>query len=181
MSATVAAAILGAFASLAVGIIANFYAEDYRRWRDGAGTAAALAGELASYETAEPLLRRMFSGWAHMTARGDREQLIFRKFEKPTDVIFDAMIARIGLLEPELIGQVAYVYGNLKGMRGAMMVVMEEHATMSDDELLGRANACIDALNRVFEHGKPLVVSLESRARTPWRPWPLRRTASAKP
>lgn len=172
MSATIIAAALGAFASVAVGIIANFLAEDYRRWRDGAALAAAIAGELASYAPAEPLLRGMFSGWSHATGRGQRDQLVFRQFEKPTDVVYDSMVAKIGLLEPNLIEDIVYVYGNLKGMRAAMMLVMNEHSSMSDDELMGRAGACLDSMSRAFERGHPLVAALKARASAAWRPWP---------
>lgn len=172
MNATVVAAALGALASVAVGIIANFLAEDYRRWRDGAALSAALAGELASYEPAAPMLQGMFSAWAHKTGCGEREDLVFRQFDKPTDVVFDSMVAKIGLLEPKLIEDIVYVYGNLKGMRTAMMMVMNEHSTMNDDELMLRAHACIDALSRASTRGTPLVAALKARAGTGWRPWP---------
>jgi len=176
VNATVVAAALGALASVAVGIIANFLAEDYRRWRDGAALSAAISGELASYEPAEPILRGMFSGWAHKTGRGEREDLVFRQFDKPTDVVFDSIVAKIGLLEPKLIEDIVYVYGNLKGMRNAMMMVMNEHSTMSDDELMLRANACIDALDRASDRGKKLVPALKARAACGWKPWPAART-----
>jgi hypothetical protein len=175
VNATVVAAALGALASVAVGIIANFLAEDYRRWRDGAALSAAIAGELASYQPAEPILRGMFSTWAHKVGCGEREDLTFRQFDKPTDLVFDSMVAKIGLLEPELIEDIVYVYGNLRGMRTAMMMVINEHSTMDDDEFMRRAHACIDALSRSTERGTPLVAALKTRARTSWRPWPVTR------
>ena len=63
--ADINAAIIGFAGVLAGGYFNNFFAEDYKRFRDSQALAGALAGELQSHAEAVPLIK---SGLSAMLA-----------------------------------------------------------------------------------------------------------------
>lgn len=172
-----AVALIGGMVALAVAYLNGILAESYRRFRDGSALAAGLAGELASYRPAWPLLKAMLDSIAQSISQGQRQAVILRPFERPRDLVFEESVGKLGLLGPELVEDVVFVYSNIRAFRMAFELLTHSASEMSDDELLNRCAACKDALARASERGEPLVVSLRARATQafapewPWTPW----------
>ena len=61
MSETLIVALIAGSVTLVVAFINTFVSESYKRFRDGATVAASLAGELAAYEDAWPMLSDFLS------------------------------------------------------------------------------------------------------------------------
>lgn len=176
MSAVTVALIGGAIA-LAVAYLNGILAESYRRFRDGSALAAGLAGELASYLPAWPLLKTSLDAIVQAIESGQREAISLRPFERPRDLVFEESVSKLGLMGPSLVEDVVFVYSNIRAFRVAFELITRSSAEMSDDELSKRCIACNDALARAAERGEPLVRALRSRATQafapewPWIPW----------
>lgn len=168
MSDTLLAAVIGGLVALTVALLTQFVAEAYKRHRDGNAVAAAIAGELSSYAPAWPLLKVQADAWIDAIRAGRRGELIFRPFERPTDLIIGEMVSKLGLLGVEQIEKIALVYGNIRAFRNVLEVILRDHSGMTDEELVSRCQACIAALDRARREGLPLVLELRARARKPF-------------
>jgi hypothetical protein len=164
-------ALLTASITLVGFFVVNFIAEDFRRFRNGSSVAAGLAGELASYKEAQALLDGMITSMINAVKEGVREHVPFRSIDPPKDRIFDANVANLGLLGPELVEQIAFVYGQIYGFRVSFALVHSEHKEMSDAELTARLTASQIAVNRASERGNALVEQLKERAGLSFRAW----------
>jgi len=160
MSDPLITAIIAASATLVVALLNSIAAEVFRRNRDRKVIAAAIAGELASYELALPLIRDVLQAAINALDMNNREIIIFRPFEKPKDVVFEKVIEKLGLLGPKLVEDSVYVYGNLNGFRVSFGLISMHFEEMSDSELRERSIACLAALNRAAERGTPLIEKL---------------------
>lgn len=107
------APIIAASGALVVAFLNSIVAEIYRRHRDRKALAAAIAGELLSYEPAQPLIRQALLRTIEQIEHGARDAVLFRPFEKPKDFVFEKAVERLGLLGPKLVEDVVYVYGNI--------------------------------------------------------------------
>jgi hypothetical protein len=166
---TILAAIIALSGAVIVGYLANFVAEDFRRFRDGSALAAALAGELASHALAVPLIR---NGLTQCLASAQQNlRVTHRTFEPPNDPIFEAGVEKLGLLGVKLVEDIAFTYQNLRAFRSGLKVIFDEHQNMSFPELIGRYGDCLQAIDRTVERGEPLLVALRARANTQfeWR------------
>lgn len=133
---TIGAAIIAASGALAVAYASNFLAEQYRRHLDSTSWASALAGELESHASAFYLLKAGLRGM-EMTAR-QRKPLPLHGMPMPTDPIFDSAPAKVGVLGPELAGECAYAYEQLRAFRVGMQVIAENHEKMDPDQVGNR-------------------------------------------
>jgi hypothetical protein len=168
MSDVLTGALLGFGGSLIVAFVANFCAEDYRRHRDSVALAASLAGELASYEDAWPLLR---SSLVAMHARClDGNTVSIPKMPKPTDRVFDANVGKIGLLGPKLAEDLAYVYNQINAFREMFKTLMDESA-LSAEQQAARLWACMTTLDWALERGQPLPDRLRAFAEKRYFPF----------
>lgn len=164
MEAGVIAAIISVSGAIALAIANSFVAERYRRFHDGSALAAALAGELGSYETAWPLIRSMLTNIVVAIDAGQKEKLVLRSFERPRDRVFEESIGKLGLLGSSVVESVVYVYGNIGGFRIALEIIAKDHASMTSDELRYRCQAALEALDRAVSRGEPLLQVLRERA-----------------
>lgn len=160
------AAIVAASAALVVAYLNSIVAEQFRRRRDRKALAAALAGELSSYQPALPMLRDVLQKTIEAVDTHNRENVIFRPFEKPKDFVFETAVEKIGLLGPKLVEDTIYVYGNMNGFRVAFGLISVHYKEMSDIELRARSLSCLQALERAEERGIPLVSALKQIAGT---------------
>lgn len=53
----------------------------------------------------------------------------------PTDPIFDSYPAKVGVLGPELAGELAYAYEQLRAFRIEMQVLAKHHEKMDADRV----------------------------------------------
>jgi hypothetical protein len=161
--------LLTAAITIAGFFLANFLAEDYRRFRTGSAIAAGIAGELESYVQPQVILIEALDTVDKSLRAGLRPKLEFRgEFEPPKDRIFDANVGSIGLLGPELAGRIAFVYGAISGSRSAYSAIHNHHASMSDPELSRRCAWTITTLHTAMNAAVPLIESLRLRARLGW-------------
>ncbi len=178
MAGTIAAAVIALLGALIVGYSTQFVAEDFKRFRDGSALAAGLAGELASYEFALPMLRSGLVQISGEISAGRRAAVVFRPIERPTDLYFEKVVEKLGLLGPHFVQQIVYVYSNLRAFRMALEMVSTKHAEMADLEVIQRLQLCLEALDRAENVGRPLVKNLHNRADASFSfrwPWSRRR------
>lgn len=164
MTDPIVAASIAASAALIVAFLTQFLAESYRRLRDGSSLAAGIAGELISYKEALPMLRVTLKQTSEVAAAGAKDQIRLRPFEKPVDRYFDEVVGDIGLLGPELVEPVIYVYNNLNAFRGAFVQICAEHRNMDAPELIARITLCSQALERAASKMLTLELALEKRS-----------------
>ena len=133
---TIGAAVIAASGALAVAYASNFLAEQYRRHLDSTSWASALAGELESHATAFHLLKAGLHGMV-LTARQNKPLPLY-SMPMPTDPIFDSAPAKVGVLGPELAGECAYAYEQLRAFRIGMQVIAEHQEKMDHDQIANR-------------------------------------------
>jgi len=154
--------------TLIVAFLANFCAEDYRRHRDSVALAAALAGELASYEDAWPILRSSLEAMHMHSVAGNSISL--PKMPKPSDRVFEANVGKLGLLGPELAEDLAYVYNQVNAFREIFKTLMDE-PELAAREQAARLDACITTLDRAMGRGASLPGRLRIFAKRWYRPF----------
>jgi hypothetical protein len=110
-------AIITAGATLVGFIVVNFIAEDFKRFRSGSSVAAGLAGELSRYVEPQQSLVTAINVMIRLIDQGQQKDMPLRGIDPTKDRIFDANVANLGLLGPELVEKVAYVYGQINGFR----------------------------------------------------------------
>lgn len=164
MSDALLAAFIAGSAAVVVALLTQFAAEAYRRHREGSAVAAALAGELSAYRPAVELLRGQVAEWARVISTGNRDVLTFRPIERQSDMVFGEIVGRLGLLGADLTERVVYVYGNIKAFRVGHELIIRDHSSMDDDELLYRVNSISTALREAHDVGEKLVIALRERA-----------------
>lgn len=133
---TISAAVIAASGTLMVAYASNFLAEQYRRHLDSTSWAAALAGELESHASAFKLLKANLHGLV-LTAK-KKEPLPLYSMPMPTDPIFDSNPSKVGVLGPELAGELAYAYEQLRAFRIGMQVLAEHREKMDPEQIANR-------------------------------------------
>ena len=165
------AAVLTACVTLLGFIVVNFIAEDFRRFRNGSTVAAGLAGELGSYAEPQAQLVSIITTMLRVIDEGNRKHLPFRGIDTPKDRLFEANVANLGLLGPDLVLDIAFVYGQINGFRVGFGLVNEKHSEMADGELAARLNGCLILLTAVRPRAEQLVEKLTMRANMPFSAW----------
>lgn len=171
MSAGIVAALIAACVALVAMYCTQFLAENFRRFKEGSGIAAGLAGELSSYKEAAPLLRKFFDDSLEMIQAGRKDQLLFRSLEKPVDRYYEEVVGKIGLLGPEMAEQIIFVYSNLNAFRVAFMLINDQHKDMTPPELVARITLCVSAMDRAFSAGLTLTQMLKERSVAKFNPF----------
>ena len=173
MSDGIIIALIAGSVALCVAYLNSFLAESFRRFRDGSTLAASLAGELAAYELAWPMIINMMDGIVKDIDSGRRNTKFLRPFEKPRDRVFEDVVGKLGLLGVSLAENIVFVYGNIAAFRVALEIIARDEKDMTDDELRARCIACKDVVLRAVDRGTDLVVTLRDRAHQPFVPeWP---------
>jgi hypothetical protein len=122
MSDPIVVAVIAGLVALVVAGLSNFGAESFKRHRDTVSLAAGLAGELASHAEALPMILK---GWGHLQARAEAGEFLHIPKLTPTSPVYESSVARLGALGPELVEEVAFVYGNIQAFRMMMLVAAE--------------------------------------------------------
>ncbi|SEB91684.1 hypothetical protein SAMN02787142_0559 [Burkholderia sp. WP9] len=143
---TIGAAVIAASGALAVAYASNFLAEQYRRHLDSTSWAAALAGELESHASAFKLLKASLHGLVFTVKK--KEPLPLYSMPMPTDPMFDSNPAKVGVLGPELAGECAYAYEQLRAFRTGMHVLAEHHEKMDPDRIVLRLQYLLQVIER---------------------------------
>jgi len=171
MSDALAGALLALGGALVVGFIANFVAEDYRRFRDGKALARALAGELSSRSEAVSLLKEGLTQILSSLKANEKVRLL--KVEKVTDYVFESSITKLGLLEYDLVEDVVYVYENIGAFRSALGLAAERDT--GDPQAVLLIESSLSALGRASKRGNDLPTRLRAYAGRPYRLFSERR------
>jgi hypothetical protein len=166
MSDSLLAAIVAASAALIVAFLNSIAAEVFRRHKDRKALAAAIAGELASYEPTVPIIQEVLRATIHAIETGARNTVSFRPFEKPKDFVFEKAVEKLGLLGPKLVEDTVHVYSNLNAFRVSFSLISTHFKEMPDHEIHARCVACLDAIDRAVQRGRPLVTALKNLAGT---------------
>ena len=156
MSDGIWVATIAGLVAITVAYVNNFVAEGYRRFRDGSALAASLAGELGSYETAWPMLLEMLDSMISAVEAKQKDKLSFRMFERPTDLVFEDAVSKLGLLGAKAAENVVYVYSNIRAFRLALELIMKDGREMSEEEILRRCVSCKECLERALSRGPAL-------------------------
>jgi len=160
--AEINAALVGLLGVMAGGYFNNFLAEDYRRFRDGQALAGALAGELESH--AEPI-KAIKTGLEMMVLQlADGKRLTLPEWPIPSSPLFDENASKIGLLEPQLARDVAYVYENLRAFRQNFHMATKHHHEMPSAWTSATFVGCMAAITRAEARGLPLIDRLKALA-----------------
>lgn len=114
-------AYIGLTATIIGAVIGSFLNEMYKRHRDARATAAALAGELASYKQAFSALDQSLAVLIDRAEKG--EPLNIPEQRPPVDITYEAHVDKVGLLGPKLAEEVALVYGQIRGFRSAFFPI----------------------------------------------------------
>ncbi|MDB5784167.1 hypothetical protein [Caballeronia mineralivorans] len=182
---TVSAAVIAASGALIVAYASSFLAEQYRRHLDSTSWAAALAGELESHASAFKLLKVGLHGMV-LEARQNKPLPLY-SMPMPTDPIFDSAPARVGALGPELAGELAYAYEQLRAFRVGLHVIAEHREKMDPDQIARRLQYLLQAIETNEQRLVALVQALyacsaihfiDTPAMTWWRK--LRRTVTGR-
>ena len=105
----------------------------------------------------------------------------FRTFERPTDLVFEDAVGKLGLLGAKAAENVVYVYSNIRAFRLALELIMKDGREMSEEEIRGRCVACRGCIERALSRGPALLESLRARAEQPYHPeWPWSLWRSAR-
>jgi hypothetical protein len=157
---SIIAALIALAGTLIVGFLSTFLAEHYRRFLDRTSLAGAIAGELASYNEAWPMLEKNLTQLFTMVSSG--KQIKIPKIEQPTDRVFDSCVEKLGLLGPELAEDIAYVYNNLNAFRVALLAASE--VELSGPLQAGLLQGALEALKRANDRGIQLLQKLKKFA-----------------
>lgn len=95
----IAVALIAGVVALVVAYLNGILTESYKRFRDGSALAAGLAGELASYLPAWPLLKTSLDSIVGAIESGQRWTVCLRPFERPRDLVFEESVSKLGLLD----------------------------------------------------------------------------------
>lgn len=168
MSEGTTTAVIAGCVAVTVAYLTQFVSENYKRHRDAAAMAAAIAGELASYKPAWPILEAAFTNWMRLVGIGDRDHIPFRTIERPKDLVIDEMVPKLGLLGAKRVEMVVTVYANLRAFRIGLELITKEHGSMPDDELMGRLQTLLITLDRAGKAAEVLVPELHAMAELPF-------------
>jgi hypothetical protein len=141
---SIATAVIAASVTLIVAYASNFLAEQYRRHLDSVSWASALAGELESHASAFPVLKDGFRGMLQLIV--EKKPLPLYNIPTPTDPIFDSAPAKVGSFGPEMSGELAYAYEQLRAFRIGMSVLADNHTSMDDAQRTKRVTYLLSVI-----------------------------------
>lgn len=175
-------AIVGLIAAVVTAFFGAFINEMYKRHRDACATAAALAGELASYSTAYDALDISLPILLKRAEAG--RPLNIPQQDSAVDVTFQAYVDKLGLLGTKLAEETAYVYGQLRGFRSVFQSITRAPAEADSEYLAANLRVAHTFSQNAKRRGEPLIAELTELASTPFMsdlaqrlPW--RRTSPA--
>lgn len=169
--ANVAAALIALLGVIVAGYLSTFVAEDYRRFKDGSGLAAALSGELASYMLALDTVRPVLEGLRR--AAEVNGNLLLPRADSQTDPVFAANVQRLGLLGAELAEDTAFIYQQIHAFRTSYKLLSGDNLWMNKAQVLDVVGSWQATVERAQQRGTLLLPKLKSRANASYRPWPL--------
>lgn len=97
-------------------------------------------------------------------------KISFPKVPKPVDRVFEANVAKIGMLGPELAEGLAYVYNQFNAFRELFKTLMDE-PDLAAEEQAARIASCIITLERAVARGEALPNDLRKLAKTAYFPF----------
>ena len=164
------AALLGLIATIIAAIFGTFINEMYKRHRDAAATAAALAGELASYREAYALLDMSLPILISRVQSG--QALNIPQQDAVPDVAFEAYVDKLGHLGSKLAEEVTYVYGQIRGFRSTFMSLTRDPSKFDAAYTESALRVAHMFTQNASRRGNPLIEALNKRASKPfWPPW----------
>lgn len=159
-------AVVALLTALVAGMFGAFFTEMYKRHRDATATAAAIAGELASYKDAFAMLDLSLPVLIAKAKKG--VPLNMPEQGQMHDVAYEAYVDRTGLLGSKLAEDVTYVYGQLRGFRSAFRSISGQAKDIEPAYVEAHLRVGHLFLSRANERIAPLVEDLRSFARKPF-------------
>ena len=137
--------------------------EDYLRHHEGSAVAAALHGELSSHGEALPAIRANMLTLLSIAESGNPISLRALPTDQSLDPIFDAHVGKLGLLDPHIVMDVAFVYEQLRAFRFAMNMIASVSEIPAQKAVVPLRNI-LQTLDRVEARGRLLLEKLKQRA-----------------
>ena len=166
---TVDTAIIAGIVAVAVALLGtylkDFAAERYKRHKDACAIAAGLAGELAAYAPTLPILLAAFDTFLQLVDSGKRGEIVLEKIERPSDKFYDKAVDKLGLLGPELVEDIVFVYSNIAAFRMTFENIAVNRKDMSDAQLRGQILGCRFAVTNAKDKGVELIERLRLRGK----------------
>ncbi|SAL69574.1 hypothetical protein AWB69_08225 [Caballeronia udeis] len=156
--ADISAALIGFLGVMAGGYFNNFFAEDYRRFRDGQALAGALAGELESHTAPIPRIREGLAIMEEQIRSG--KKLDLPEWPMPPSPIFDQNAAKIGSLGAETAKEVAYVYEHLRAYRQNFHMLSKHNGAMPVEWSHATIIGCLAIISRSENRAVQLAITL---------------------
>jgi hypothetical protein len=148
--------------SVIVAVVANFVAEDFRRFRDGSALASALAGELLSYAAAIGELKQNITLLAEQAEAGNMIRIA--EIETPRDLIYENAVPKIGLLGIKLPEHVALTYGRIRAFRTLYLLIASGKLECDAAGLARLYRQLLVKVNEAESEGLQTVTLLHARA-----------------
>lgn len=159
MSDPILVALIAGLVSLVVAGLSNFGSEAYKRHRDAAALAAALAGELGSYTVGLEGMVRNFTLMEQAARSGI--QLQIPRVTIPGSLVYESHVSKVGLLGPGLAEEVTYVYSSIETFRSMLRAASSESDPSVQADMLA---AGLASLANARGRGIPLLVQLRKAA-----------------
>jgi|SRR5450830_85767 len=142
-----------------VGFGSHFMVEDYRRFRDSKTIAAGLAGELESITLSLP---KLLPGLYMMkTMLDDQEKISLPEMPHQSSPIFEANTEKVGLLGTKLVGEVAFIYDQIRAFRTAYQLLSKHHTTMDAPWSSLLVGSCIELIETNKSRAEILIEHLK--------------------
>lgn len=164
MDTAVWAALGGALVGAIGATTAQMVKAVYDRNGERRSVAAALRGELMAYDEAYLILAKQLPVLEFMSKEllPSNGLIPFPQTDTPTDRIFPAVVAKIGLLPPDVASDIAYVYNMITAFRTAF--ILAGKAVDARQQLASIQNAIVWS-KKASERGYALLSKLEQEAK----------------
>lgn len=159
---------------VAGGYLNNFIGEDYRRFRDAQALAGAVAGELSAHLATRPQLAQELQGLIDALKSGGDVVTHDKQYKSPNCPIYEANIGRIGLLDPHLSEETAYVHEQLRFFGQVYETRFRIDSEVSKVTKIAMLEYCLVCWQDVMTRGQPLTTALQRFSRAKYsstRPW----------
>ena len=148
--------------ALVVALLANFLAEDFRRFRDGTALASALLGELLSYKDAFKQSREGFNHYLEEAKKGN--VMVLPNVDVLPDRVYESHVSKIGLLGSDLPQKVVMTYGRITIYKVALNVLTSAKYGTDDETLISGYSEMLYLIDKIEEVDSDAISALTERA-----------------
>ncbi len=164
MTDSIIAAIIAASAVIVTSMVSNFLGEAFKRHREKVSVASGLVGELCAYRENIDPAKTVFGAAKNMALGG--QHLPMQKIPLQTNRFYEANISKLGMLGPQIAGDVVYVYGHIQAY---MVLASMLHEAEDAKHLAGMLSMMLLSIEKAERRGDPLLDALKAIAQSKFR------------